>query len=158
MTQIAHEFKDTVEFVGVTSETDKGTVEAFVKKQGDKMDYPVAMDISGAVNNAYMQAYGVSGIPHAFVVNLEGNISWHGHPADPEFKSAIEKAIVPSGPQPTTAHRFTQEQVSEMTDEDLHNLSAKDLRGIAQSNSIDVSACLEKEDYVEAIRAAIPKL
>lgn len=156
MTEIAHEYKDKVEFVGVTSEPEEAKVKAFVDKQGEKMDYAVALDASGAVGSSYMGAYGVSGIPHAFVVNLEGNVSWHGHPADPEFKEALEKAIVPAGPQPTTAHRYTKEQVAEMADEQLRSLSAKDLRGIAQSHDIDVSACLEKEDYIEAIRAAIP--
>lgn len=156
MTEIAHQYKDTVEFVGITSENEEAKVSAFVQKQGDKMDYAVALDATNSVGNAYMGAYGVSGIPHAFVVNLEGNVSWHGHPADPEFKEALNKAIVPAGPQPTTAHRYSQEQVASMTNDDLRHLSAKDLRGIAQSHSIDVSACLEKDDYIDAIRSAIP--
>lgn len=147
-----------MEFVGVTSETVESTVKTFVDKQGDKMDYAVAMDMNGSVNQGYMQEYGVSGIPHAFVVNIDGNVIWHGHPVDPEFAGALEKASqASSGPQPTVAHRYTLEQIVDMSEEQLSALSAKDLRGIAQSQNIDVSACLEKADYVEAIRAAISK-
>ena len=28
----------------------------------------------------YMQAFGVNGIPHAFVVDKQGRIVWQGHP------------------------------------------------------------------------------
>lgn len=148
-----------MEFVGVTSETDKDQIKAFVDKMGDKMDYAVALDTKGVVSNNYMGTYGVSGIPHAFVVDLEGNVSWHGHPADGEFEKALEDALskAPSSGKADAhgAHHYTPHQIATMTDDQLVHLSAKDLRGIAQEYKVDVTACLEKSDYVEAIRASV---
>jgi hypothetical protein len=160
LTELAHKYKDTVEFVGITSETEQDKVEEFVKKMDDKMDYPVALDTKGSVNAAYMQAFGVSGIPHVFVVDLEGNVAWHGHPTDGEFETALQNAI--SGKAASQgkadaniAHHFTVEQIAKMSEDQLVHLSAKDLRGICQEYNIDVTACLEKGDYVEAIRQSI---
>ena len=153
LTELAHKYKDTVEFVGITSETEKDKVEEFVKKMGEKMDYAVAMDTKGLVNAAYMQAYGVSGIPHVFVVDLEGNVAWHGHPAEPDFETALQTASAgkSASPKSSAAHHFTLEQITKMSDAELVHLSAKDLRGICQEYKIDVTSCLEKTDYVEVI-------
>ena len=38
-----------------------------------------------------MAAARVSGIPHAFVVDAEGIVRYHGHPAAPEFEQAVKK-------------------------------------------------------------------
>jgi hypothetical protein len=35
-------------------------------------------------------AYGVTGIPHAFIIGRDGLLKWAGHPADPEFDKALE--------------------------------------------------------------------
>lgn len=156
LTELAHKYKDTVEFIGVTSETDKAAVEAFVKKMGDKMDYAVALDVEGTVNEKYMGAYGVSGIPAAFVVDTNGNVSWNGHPMDPEFEKALVAATSKAGSPPAAhAHHYTLKQIAEMTEDQLVHLSAKDLRGICQEYKVDVTACLEKSDYVEAIHQAL---
>ncbi len=37
--------------------------------------------------------YGASRIPCAFVVDREGRVAWSGHPMNPEFTAAIEKAL-----------------------------------------------------------------
>lgn len=156
MTELAHKYKDSIEFVGVTSETDKSVVEAFVNKMGDKMDYAVAMDREGTVNSNYMAAFGVSGIPHAFVVDTNGNVAWNGHPADPEFEKALTEAASKAGsPPPSHAHHYTLEQIAQMTDDQMAHLSAKDLRGICQEYKVDVTACLEKVDYADAIRQSL---
>lgn len=39
-----------------------------------------------------MQRYNVQGIPHAFVVDKEGKISWQGHPAQPDLEQAVQAA------------------------------------------------------------------
>jgi tetratricopeptide (TPR) repeat protein len=51
-----------------------------VDEQGDKMKYTVAIDRGGKTSAGYMERYGQNGIPHAFVVDKEGRIAWHGHP------------------------------------------------------------------------------
>jgi thiol-disulfide isomerase/thioredoxin len=70
-----------VVMVGISRETaDK--VKPFVTGQGEKMDYRVALDQGGQTSSSYMGAYGVGGIPHAFIVNKQGKVIWHGHPMD----------------------------------------------------------------------------
>lgn len=68
-------------FVGVSDET-AAQVKPFVDNMGDKMDYRVAIDRDRKTSEGYMAAFGVNGIPHAFVVDREGRIAWHGHPMD----------------------------------------------------------------------------
>ena len=68
-------------FIGVSDE-DADTVTPFVKRMGDKMDYTVAVDKDGKTSAGYMQAYGINGIPHAFIVDQESRVVWVGHPMD----------------------------------------------------------------------------
>jgi thiol-disulfide isomerase/thioredoxin len=78
LTEMQKEFKDVI-FIGVSDE-DAETVKPFVKKMGDKMDYSVVVDKDRKTSAGYMEAYGINGIPHAFIVDKEGRIVWHGHP------------------------------------------------------------------------------
>lgn len=80
LTELQREFADRgVVFVGVSDESpDK--VRKFVDDMGDKMGYTVAVDRDRKTSDGYMKAYGQNGIPHAFVVDFEGRIAWHGHP------------------------------------------------------------------------------
>jgi len=50
----------------------------FLKAQGDKMSYRVALGGKAFIKD-WLDAAGVSGIPHAFVV-ADGKIAWMGHP------------------------------------------------------------------------------
>lgn len=63
----------------------RANVEKFVKAQGDKMGYRIAFDgkEDGRLAKDWLQAAGVNGIPHAFVVR-DGKIIWHGHPGELE--------------------------------------------------------------------------
>lgn len=91
LTELQKKFKDKgVIFVGISTE-DEATVKKFVAEMGDKMDYSVAVDQGietsnnvankeGQTSKNYMGAFNIPGIPHAFIVNKEGKIAWHGHP------------------------------------------------------------------------------
>jgi len=80
LTELQKKFeKRGVVFVGVTDE-DSSKVKPFVDKMGEKMDYTVAIDRNNATSDGYMKRYAQNGIPHAFVVDKEGRIAWHGHP------------------------------------------------------------------------------
>ena len=69
-------------FVGVTDEQeDSARVERFVEKMGDKMGYVVAIDDGQQTIEAYMGGFKVDAVPHAFVVDQQGIVIWHGHPA-----------------------------------------------------------------------------
>lgn len=68
--------------IGISDE-DKETVEPFIQDMGTKMEYTVAIDQSRRSHRRYMQPFGLTGIPHAFVVSKAGVLVWHGHPMDP---------------------------------------------------------------------------
>jgi thiol-disulfide isomerase/thioredoxin len=88
LTEIQKRFKDRgVVIVGVSDEK-PAKVEPFVQEQGSKMDYVVAVDDSGKTTEAYMEAFGIDGIPHAFVIDKQGRIAWQGHPT-----AGLEQAL-----------------------------------------------------------------
>jgi thiol-disulfide isomerase/thioredoxin len=80
LTELQKKFKDKgVVFVGVTDEK-MPVVREFVDKMGGAMDYAVAVDKERKTTAAYLEAFGIGGIPHAFIVDKEGRIVWQGHP------------------------------------------------------------------------------
>lgn len=68
--------------VSVDDEKTRDKVAPFVKDMGKNMSYTVALDDDGATSEAFMDAAGVKGIPHAFVVGKDGKLAWLGHPMD----------------------------------------------------------------------------
>jgi len=86
LTEMAHEFKDKVTFIGMSVWENDGIdkVESFVREMGDKMDYNVAFAGSGNETHmaqAWLKAADQNGIPATFVVD-KGKIVWIGHPMD----------------------------------------------------------------------------
>jgi thiol-disulfide isomerase/thioredoxin len=80
LTQLQQQFKDKgVTIIGISKES-ADVVEPFVKKMAEKMEYTVALDSEGQAGKAYMTAFNVTGIPHAFIIDKQGNLVWHGHP------------------------------------------------------------------------------
>ena len=93
LTELQKKFKDkNVVFVGVSDE-DVKTIEPFVTKQGDKMNYTVVADDKRETSKAYMGAFGINGIPHAFIVDQKGRIVWHDHPMAPNLEEVIGKVV-----------------------------------------------------------------
>ena len=72
--------KDGVVFIGITTE-DTATVRAFLEKNKDAA-YALAVDDDDKTYAQFMGAFGVSGVPHAFVIGRQGRILWEGHPMD----------------------------------------------------------------------------
>lgn len=96
LTELQHKHKDVV-FIGMASSDGDGskgetTVRNFVAKQGKKMDYRVAFDGKGKMAQAYMAPAGQNGIPCSFVIDGQGKVAFIGHPMEPGFETAIEKA------------------------------------------------------------------
>jgi peroxiredoxin len=80
LTEIQTRFKERgVVIVGISDEKPE-KVKPFVEEQGARMDYVVAIDDSRKTSAAYMEAFGIDGIPHAFVIDRQGRIAWQGHP------------------------------------------------------------------------------
>ncbi len=74
---------------GITNEN-ASTVQKFMKST--PMKYHIGID-TGKTAAAYMK--GIPGIPHAFVVDPTGKVSWHGHPMA-GLDQAIEQALAKS--------------------------------------------------------------
>lgn len=82
LSEMQRAYKDNgVVIIGVSDE-DADVVTPFVEKMGTNMDYVVALDRDNETSRAYMRAFGVNGIPHAFVIDKTGAIVWQGHPLD----------------------------------------------------------------------------
>jgi thiol-disulfide isomerase/thioredoxin len=105
LTELQKHFADRgVVFVGVSDET-SAKVKPFVDEMGEKMDYTVAIDRDRKTSEGYMTAYGQNGIPHAFVVDREGRIAWHGHPMDGLDKVLAKLATAPVVENPADKKR-----------------------------------------------------
>ncbi len=139
LTDMQKKFKDQgVVFIGVSDEkTD--VVKKFVEKMGDKMDYTVAID-GGKTSEGYMEAYGVRGIPHAFIVDKAGKVVWHGHPMD-QLEETLAQVVAGKFDMSTAKRRASvQSKLSEYVE---LTLSGKEPERVAQLEA-DLVA-LEKE-------------
>ena len=76
--------KDGLVLLSLTDQS-RAHVEEFVKQKD--MRYTVG------VKSQTADAYGVSGIPAAFVIGRDGKLLWSGHPAREEFERAIVEAL-----------------------------------------------------------------
>lgn len=85
ITELAHKYKDKVDFVGVSVWEREGTsiddLKKFVSEMGEKMDYRVAYDTQDKkMAMGWMKAAGQNGIPASFLLNDKDEILWVGHP------------------------------------------------------------------------------
>jgi thiol-disulfide isomerase/thioredoxin len=105
LTALQKKFADRgVVFVGVSSE-DAAKVRPFVDQMGDKMDYIVATDNNNQTSDAFIKAYGQSGIPCAFIVDREGRVAWVGHPMGDLEKNLEKLATAPVAESPVDKKR-----------------------------------------------------
>ncbi len=91
LTELQKKYEGKVVFVGVSDEAVE-EVKPFVEEQGDAMGYRVAVD-AGKTSEGYMEAYGIRGIPHAFVVDREGRMVYEAHPMDPEMETVLDLVV-----------------------------------------------------------------
>jgi thiol-disulfide isomerase/thioredoxin len=115
MSELQKKYKDkNVTFVAVSTDSAEsvGNVKPFVKKMGAKMDYHVAIDKDGATSKGYMDAFGIRGIPHAFVVNQKGQIIWHQnpHPTQPPLDEVLDKVIAGTFDVPVATKLMAQRE------------------------------------------------
>ena len=69
------------------TDDNRGTVDAFQKRATSPIEYTVG------VGSDLGAKYGVTGIPHAFLIGRSGKLLWHGHPAAPECEEKIDAAL-----------------------------------------------------------------
>ncbi|HOW74035.1 MAG TPA: TlpA disulfide reductase family protein [Phycisphaerae bacterium] len=70
--------------LGITDQSRRG-IENFIKTR--PMKYVIG------TGSQMGPEYGVSGIPHAFIVGRHGKLVWEGNPTDPDFEKQILKAL-----------------------------------------------------------------
>jgi thiol-disulfide isomerase/thioredoxin len=75
------------------TEENRATVEAFQKGARSPIEYTIG------VGSNLDRTYGVTGIPHAFVIGRNGKLLWEGHPATPECEAKIAAALAEKEPQ-----------------------------------------------------------
>ncbi len=109
LTELQKKYKDKgVIFAGISKE-DRDVIKKFVDDMGDDMAYAVGVDKDGATFAGYMDAFGVEGIPHAFIVDQGGRIAWQGHPMM-EMEKAIEGILAGKYDIDTARDRSAAEQ------------------------------------------------
>ncbi len=167
LTELQKKFKDKgVVFVGVSTE-DTSVVKKFVQQMGSKMDYTVAVDKDSQTDKGYMEAFGIDGIPHAFVVDKEGRIVWNGHPmADLErtlddivagkFDLAIAKkrdlAQKKAGEFVQIASENAEDARLEMLGSEVETLD-KEVGGIEQGEKFNAAEIRKSIKFEKAARA-----
>ena len=91
--ELYNQYKDSgLTVIGITDEEKEiPKVKSFVRQQGDRMSYPVAID--GGAKNAWMQAAGKKGIPCTFIVDAKNTIAFIGHPMDEKFDDILGEVV-----------------------------------------------------------------
>ncbi len=147
MTEMQHKYKDKgVVFVGVSDEKSK-LVQEFVKKQGDKMDYTVAVDDKSATSDRYMKAFKKNGIPQCFVVDKKGNIVWEGHPMF-GLEEVIQKILTEEYDVKTLKKIGDEVAEKEMAKlKKKYDLVVKYLELVSESDDAEAARALAKELY-----------
>ena len=85
VTALQDDFADCGVVVIAVSTEDAETVRAFVEAQGDAMRYTVAVDNDSVSSNAY----DISSVPAAFLIDSDGVIVWKGHPGSQALRQQL---------------------------------------------------------------------
>ena len=57
------------------------TMDKFLNRK--RVKYPIGLESTS------LDAYGITGIPHAFVIDRNGRVKWQGHSASPEMDAIL---------------------------------------------------------------------
>ena len=77
--------------IGVSNEH-PSAIHRFIQSLGDRVGYALVTDtIHRDAYNAYMWPVGSPGIPHAFLIDRDGILVWHGIPSAKEIDARIER-------------------------------------------------------------------
>eukprot|EP00198_Chlamydomonas_reinhardtii_P004271 XP_001693607.1 predicted protein [Chlamydomonas reinhardtii] len=140
----------------------RGAVKKFVEGMGAKMDYGVAVDSSGEVQEGLMMPAGARGIPHAFVIDTNNAIAFSGHPMDPGFDTALRTAAAAasdrtggsssSGGAGAAAEKTALPLITASLEE-LMGMSIKALKEILTERGLSTTDCFEKGDLAKKVHA-----
>ena len=101
-----------VRLISVSLDDNRGDAITFIRQNG--MNWGHAMD--NEQGGELSDVFGVSGIPHAFILSPEGEVLWRGHPAsiDEPLKTAFEEHPPTSAGEPDS--KQTLEAIDKATD------------------------------------------
>ncbi len=88
LNDLATKYKE-VPIISITPSQEEKKLRQIIEKH--KIKYHVAFGSDS------IAAFGVRSYPTAFVFNHKGKIIWDGHPANPDFEKAIQKALIQKG-------------------------------------------------------------
>lgn len=155
MSELARKHAGRLTVIGIdVRETERGrgegtvaALQRFVAKQGQDMEYIVAMDDpqKKTLFDSWMLAAGAYGTPTAFIIGKDGKLAYLGYPfdhgADYPFTEALENAL--AGKSNLAKARALQSQLSRQTVERLAEvkllasmeeaLSHKDYRAVIEA-------------------------
>lgn len=120
LTELAQKYKDKVTIIGIDgAESSKNheenikTAEKFVNEMGDKMDYNIAYDTENKyMYKNWMKAAVQQGIPCAFIIAMDAQICWIGHPMSME--KALEDIIAGHYDIKAFAEKYKSEQLNNL--------------------------------------------
>lgn len=136
-----------LKIVGISTEKPE-TVRPWVKEKDAVFKYAVAVDNMQNTNGVYMDAVGARGIPHAFVIDKEGNLAWHGSPM--QMDKVLEKVI--AGTYDVAKARAVEEKRGDM----FRQIQARDL-DLAAAAADELLAADPTDTQAIDIRAQIFK-
>ena len=111
------------------------------------MNYHVASDASRSAYANFMNKFSIQGIPHAFIVDRNSQIAWHGHPSEHAFEDTLKRCSAES-PKPKI-------DLKTLTDDKLHEMPVKQLKEILKSKGVDSSEAVEKIDLINLIKSKV---
>ncbi|GLC73392.1 hypothetical protein PLESTF_001370400 [Pleodorina starrii] len=156
LTELQHKYKDKhVYIVGISSEQNVQVVKKFVDGMGSQMDYTVAVDTGGEVQEGLMMPAGARGIPHAFVIDANNTVTFSGHPMDPGFESALRTAAAAASDRGAGTGGGGRQALPLVTSsqEELLAMPVKALKELLTERGLSTADCVEKADLVNKILA-----
>jgi thiol-disulfide isomerase/thioredoxin len=133
-------------------------VRAFVKSQGAKMSYRVALGGQAFVQD-WLQRNGVNGIPHAFIVK-EGKLVWQGHPMEMTEEMLGDIITGTYAPKPAKAEPAADPEVAR-NEAKLQALAEAMMRKdwAAAEKALPAAAAVlpaeERQDLIDSVGAQI---
>jgi thiol-disulfide isomerase/thioredoxin len=107
LTSMQREWRDDgLVVIGITGEvylTDEGggnqtkiemdDIKAFIRRQGEQMDFTVAYDRQNSTIRAWMDAAEKKKVPTAFIVDKQGKIAYIGDPLEEKFRNILRRVL-----------------------------------------------------------------
>lgn len=142
--------------IGHTNKTSQNLAEFITK---NKIGYIISVSKAASIG----EAYGVTGIPHVFLIDVDGKIAWSGHPARLEestITDLLKKARPPGPAAPIFAKAAAQPKIAALEKEAAGGKVGMALKALSKivaesSKAEDVSASTASIATITAWRSTM---